>query len=160
MKVCFGLSVATVTIVGLLGSSAMAAEPLTLQTDRTQMLTISEEPGTVVIGNPSIADVTINGRQLFLHGHSYGDTNLIILDKSGNQIANFDITVTTNVANGLAIYKAGSRYSYTCAPLCEVTMEVGDPLEYTSKVIAANQTKMGFATGKTATEAAAPQAPQ
>jgi zona occludens toxin (predicted ATPase) len=160
MKKRIKLGLAAISLSAFFGPQAFSATQLTLQTDRTQLLTISEEPGTIVIGNPSIADVTVNGKQLFLHGHAFGDTNLIILDKAGNQIANFDITVAFNTANAMTMYKAGQRYSYTCAPLCEVTLQVGDPVEYTNKLLSAFQGKSGFATGKTSTEAAAPQAPQ
>jgi Pilus formation protein N terminal region len=108
----------------------------------------------------SIADVTVNGKQVFVHGHAFGDTNLLILDTSGNQIANFDITVAHSPTNALALYKAGVRTSYTCAPLCEVTMQLGDPLQYTDTLIGVNGSKAGLATGKKSAEAAAPQAPQ
>jgi hypothetical protein len=159
MKIGFGLSVAALTFTAFMGA-ALAAEPLTVFVDKTQLLAISEEPGTVVIGNPAIADVSVNGKQIFVHGHAFGDTNLMILDKSGNQIANFDLTVTHNAGNSLALYKAGNRTSYTCAPLCEITMQPGDPLDYVQKVIGINQAMTEFSTGKKSAQASAPQVPQ
>jgi uncharacterized Zn-binding protein involved in type VI secretion len=139
---------------------AFAGEPIIIQEDRTQIISVSAEPGTVVIGNPSIADVSVNGKQVFLHGHAFGETNLIILDTGGREIANFDITVSHNSNHSLAIYKAGNRFSYTCAPLCEVAMEPGDQGDYIEKVIGVNGSKSGFATGKKSAEAAAPPSPQ
>jgi len=70
-----------------------AAQELVVKTDQTQLISISGTPGTVVIGNPSIADVTVHGNKLFVHGRAFGSTSLIILDENGNQLSALDITV-------------------------------------------------------------------
>ena len=67
---------------------SFAGQPLTVQMDKSQLITVASDPGAVVIGNPSIADISVNGKQIFIHGHGFGDTNLQILDTAGNQIAN------------------------------------------------------------------------
>lgn len=158
----FALSFYVTAVV--MASTALAGEALIVQTDKTQLISVSAEPGTVVIGNPSIADVTVNGKQIFVHGHAFGDTNLLILDTNGNQIANFDITVAHANTNAMAMFKGqaggADRTSFTCAPLCEATMQVGDPPAYTTSIIGVDQAKQEFATGKKSAEAAAPQAPQ
>ena len=56
-------------------------------------MSLPTAPGAIVIGNPSIADVSIQGQNIFIHGRSFGQTNLIILDLQGNQVANFDLMV-------------------------------------------------------------------
>ena len=139
---------------------SFAGQPLIVQTDKSQIISISTEPGAVVIGNPAIADITVNGRQIFVHGHAFGDTNLLVLDKDGNQIANFDITVAHSSDNAIAVFSPRGRFSYTCAPLCETTMQTGDPTEWTNNIIGVNAAKTEFATGKKTAEASAPQAPQ
>ena len=97
-------------LLALLSSStALAAQDLVILTDQTQLLSISGNPGTVVIGNPSIADATVQGTRIFVHGRSYGTTNMVILDQDGNQISSFDITVQTIQKYALSIFKAGSR---------------------------------------------------
>jgi Flp pilus assembly secretin CpaC len=147
MKFGFWLNLSALALLTAAGAPAMASEQLTVQTDKTQLISVSAEPGTVVVGNPSIADVTVSGKQIFVHGRAFGDTNLMILDAAGNQIANFDITVAHNPTNAVALYRAGVRTSYTCAPLCEVTMQPGDPLSYTDELIKVNGSKAGLATG-------------
>ena len=74
-------------------SASFATQELVIKTDQTQLISVSGTPGTVVIGNPSIADVTVHGNKLFVHGRAYGSTNLIILDENGNQLSALDITV-------------------------------------------------------------------
>ena len=144
-------------LLALLSSStALAAQDLVILTDQTQLLSISGNPGTVVIGNPSIADATVQGTRIFVHGRSYGTTNMVILDQDGNQISSFDITVQTTQKNALAIFKAGSRYSYECTPLCETTVEIGDDHTWTDDIIKLNQKKSAWAKDTSASQQAAP----
>jgi Flp pilus assembly secretin CpaC len=131
---------------------------LLLQTDSSKLLTVSTNPGTVVIGNPAIADVTLNGKQIFIHGHAFGETNLMIMDTAGNQIANFDITVTDNANNTVTLYRGTARSSFSCAPSCGAVMMVGDA--NMDEVITQNGKKMMLATGKYTAEAVAPKPAQ
>jgi hypothetical protein len=143
-------------------AQAHAADPLQVKTDQTQLLSVSADPGAVVVGNPSIADVTVHGRQIFLHGRAFGETNLIILDPDGNQIANFDVTVTQNTANAMSVFKGGQggvqRYSHVCAPgaPCEVALQVGDPPQLFSQYVGSWQSKLSMATGKSSADSATP----
>ena len=132
---------------------AQAAEPLVLLTDQTQLLTLPRPAGTIVVGNPTFADVTVQGEQVFLHGRGFGTTNIIIMDEAGVKMADFEVTVAMGGSRNLALYKAGMRFSYVCAPGCEVTLQAGDPNGWLSKEVAASfQVKTNLATGKTAEE--------
>ena len=135
-------------------TQAPAAEPLVLLTDQTQLLALPRPAGTIVVGNPTFADVTVQGNLVFLHGRGFGTTNLIIMDEAGAKMADFEVTVAMGGSKNLALYKAGSRYSYVCAPNCEVTLQAGDPSSWLSKEVAGSfQIKTNLATGKTAVEA-------
>jgi Pilus formation protein N terminal region len=143
----------------LSSSAAFAAQELVLKTDQTQLLSVSGSPGAVVIGNPSIADATVHGSQIFIHGRAFGGTNLIVLDRDGNQLAAFEVTVQIGGNNNMALFAAGNRYSYVCAPLCETAMQVGDEFTWTDSLIKLNQKKGDLATGKTSAQSAAAPAP-
>jgi hypothetical protein len=118
------------------------------------------KPGTVVVGNPSIADISINGNQVFVHGKGYGNTNIIILDTKGNQLANFDVTVKQSTANAVTVYKGGSRYSLACDPICESNLQTGDDPDWFKDLASQQGAKSSLATGSETSEAAAPTAPQ
>lgn len=133
-----------------------AAESLTLLTDQTQLLALSGTPATVVVGNPSIADVTIQGNEVFLHGRAFGTTNIIIMDAAGTRLSDFEVTVMKGGSNDVAMYKAGSRFSYVCAPDCEATFQVGDNAGIFGLVTEQAKQKINLATGKTASEAEQP----
>ena len=133
---------------------ASAAEPLVLLTDQTQLLKLPRPPGTIVVGNPTFADVTVQGQLVFLHGRAFGTTNITIMDEAGAQMADFEVTVQMGGSNNLALYKSASRFSYVCAPNCEGTLQVGDNTTFFSVVSGEASTKTGLATGKTAEDTA------
>ncbi len=149
---------------------AQAGSPLTVEMDQSQPMLLTGDVGSVIIGNPSIADASLNGRQLILHGHSFGETNLVIFDTNGKKLADFDITVAHNSPNQLSMFVGSTtypaqRFTYSCAPNCEANMMVGDNTDWLGKVVGANRLKNDYKTGvktsdlspKTSGGAAAPQ---
>jgi len=135
---------------------ARAGEPLIVYTDHSRILSVARPPGTVIVGNPSIADVTIQGEQVFLHARSYGTTNVIILDDQGNQLGDYDVIVQTNNANDVYVYRAGAASTYVCAPDCEATLKVGDTPGYFDGVAKQQQKRTSIAMGQKDGESSAP----
>ena len=109
-----------------LSAPALAASDVVIYADQAKILSVGGQPGMVVVGNPNIADVTVRGDQVVLMGRNYGVTNLIILDRDGNQLAALDVTVQITDKNAVHVFKAGGRMSLACAPTCEQTLQVGD----------------------------------
>ena len=129
-----------------------AGTPLTVTVDYSQLMMLSSDPSTVVVGNPSIADVTINGRQIFINGHSAGETNLMIFDQGGNKIGDYEVLVSQATNNTVALFSATSssgvsRLSYVCAPNCERSLQVGDNTTGFGNIASAIQQKTGLAQG-------------
>ena len=157
----------SVCILSLATWSGLAhAEDVILRTDQTSLLMLSAEPGTIVIGNPGIADVTLNGKQLFLHGKSPGSTNLTVLDSNGNKMADMDLTVANDYRNQVSVFSSSPknapiRNTFTCVPDCEPAMVAGDSGDYLAATIANNSQREAFATGtKKSTETSAPKPTQ
>jgi Flp pilus assembly secretin CpaC len=157
----------------LLAASVLAggvaqAETITLEADKTVMLNLADRPGTVVVGNPSIADVSINASTVFLHGRSYGNTNIIVLDLKGGQLANFDVSIKQAQTDAVSLItvrptvNASStlKVSYNCAPTCEQTLQIGDSADQVKNVSDAIKAKNEIATGSKTAEAEAPSAAQ
>lgn len=151
------------SFVATFGQSAFAGSPITVYTDQTQMLALTADPGTVVVGNPAIADVSVDGKRVFLHGRSYGNTNITILDPQGNQLANFEVSVTHNASNEVAIFSAtsnpgerASRSSYACDPLCQKAVIAGDNPTFFGEISGMNAQKSSAALGNATTPVNAP----
>ena len=102
-------------------------QPVIVTVDRAKVFRISRPASTVIIGNPAIADATVeDDRTLVLTGRSFGVTNLIILDKDGEPIVDETIVVRGHEANTVRIYRRASRETMACAPVCEPTLTIGD----------------------------------
>jgi Pilus formation protein N terminal region len=155
------LTAGTLSLVLLSASLARGAEVVSIQTDHTILIEIPGNPGTVVVGNPSIADATVHGNKLFVHGRAFGSTNIIVLDQSGAQVADLQITTKVGGSDNVAVFRWGQRASYVCAPTCELAMQPGDePFTITDDIIKLNGKKAALAKGEATTPAAAPPPPQ
>ncbi len=156
---------AALLVCGLMAGTAHAATLLTLELDQSQVITVNADPASIVVGNPSIADASINGRQIFIHGHSFGQTNLMVFDQAGNKLVDYELTISHNTSNQVAIFSSTpdegpARYSYSCVPNCEANMIPGDGVNWTKNIILLNRAKYEFATGQKSADAKAPAAPQ
>ena len=105
---------------------ALASEELVIQSDHSKLIVLPRRPATVVVGNPSIADVTLDGERLLLHGRGFGNTNVTVLDDTGKPIEDYEVFVSLDEAKGATVFKNGARHSYSCAGDCQPVLTVGD----------------------------------
>ena len=111
-------------------------EPISVKVNMARILRISAPAATVIIGNPLVADVTIQDPQtLVLTGKSYGETNLIILDTSGSPIADTTISVVQGEADLMTVYMGTARTTLSCKPICQPTITLGDDTEFSGKAL-------------------------
>lgn len=134
------LIAASLSLAGLAtGLPAMAeTDPVlvTVNTNMARVLRISAPAATIIIGNPAIADVTIQDPQtLILTGKSYGRTNMIILNSQGEPIADTIVEVSQIVSDTVTVFMGDQRTSLSCAPNCQPAIMMGDDANYTSGVI-------------------------
>jgi len=112
-------------------TDAFAADALTITIDHAKVMHISRPADIVIIGNPGIADATIQDQQtLIITGRSYGSTNLIVLDSNGKAIAEETLSVEPSNDNIVSLYKTVdkriTRQSFSCTPDCSPTLTIGD----------------------------------
>jgi Flp pilus assembly secretin CpaC len=123
------LFAAALTLAALAPASALAAanEPITVKANMARILRISAPAATVIIGNPGVADVTIQDPQtLVLTGKSYGQTNLIVLDSAGNPVADTMVSVVQANSDTITVYMGTARTTLSCNPVCQPTITLGD----------------------------------
>ena len=102
-------------------------EPITVTVDRAKVFQVSRPAATVIVGNPAIADATVEDEKtLVLTGRSFGVTNLIVLDVNGEAIVDQTLVVSGHEANTVRIYRRAERETMACAPVCEPTLTIGD----------------------------------
>ena len=119
-----------VTAVAMAVRAADAADTLTVILDRAQIMKLPDKVGTVVIGNPSIADVSLqSGGTMVITGRGYGATNIIALDRSGTTLMNTLVEVV-GPRDNVVVYRGMERESYYCMPKCERRITLGDAPPY------------------------------
>ena len=122
-RVC---ALATLTAV-LLAGSAMAKGGIGVASDQVKIVNFPQTVATVYVGNPSIADVTmIDPNHAFLIGKNYGTTNIVALDRNGNEVFNRPVTVTAG-STLLTLHQGATHRTFSCTSArCEATPMPGD----------------------------------
>ncbi len=109
---------------------ARAAEVINVIMDQARIARVPAHTTTLVVGNPLIADVSVQqGGTMVVTGKGYGVTNVIALDQSGKVLAEELVRVKGPLEN-VVVYRGATRESYTCAPNCERRITLGDSPEY------------------------------
>ncbi len=95
--------------------------------DHAKVVRLPERTQTVIVGNPIIADVTVqrNGI-LVVTGKSFGSTNMIALDGSGALLAESMISVQAPQDSVVTVQRGLNRESYSCTPTCQPSLQLGD----------------------------------
>lgn len=117
----------TVAMPAMAASIDPHDERLVVSVDHARVLKIDRAAETVIIGNPSIVDVTVHdSTTLVLTGRSYGITNLVILDGDGKSIVDEEVAVQAFEAGTVRVYRQSERTTMACLPTCEPTVTIGD----------------------------------
>ena len=134
-SVAIALLVAATAVSSAPACADEGSAPISVKVNMARILRIGSPAATVVVGNPGVADVTIQDPQtLILTGKSYGQTNMIVLDAKGNPIADTLVEVVQPQADLVTVFSAGQRITVTCSPTCQPTVMVGDAPGYTQEL--------------------------
>ena len=143
-------------IAAALAVSDARAGDLVVRYDQSQLIRLPRPASDVIIGNPSIADVTIQGGNLLVvTGKTFGITNIIALDAQRNVIQDQRVVVERDDQRMVVLYRGAVRESYSCTPSCSPTITIGDESKFFDTISKHAQTKTGVSTGS----ATASQAP-
>lgn len=130
------------------------AEVFSVILDQAKLMRLPDRVSTIIIGNPSIADGTLqSGGFLVVTGKGYGTTNLMALDSKGNVLAEHTVTVSAPT-HGLTVYRGAERETLSCAPNCQRTLVPGDSSAAFDAVVSQNTTRNGLSAGTPAAPAA------
>lgn len=139
--------VCLMTAAGLLAADARAAD-LVVRYDQSQLIRLPRPATDVIIGNPSIADVTIQGGNLLVvTGKTFGITNIIALDAQRNVIQDQRIVVERDEQRMVVLYRGAVRESYSCTPSCSPTITIGDDTKFFDTTVKSAQSKTGVSSG-------------
>jgi hypothetical protein len=115
--------------------SALAQE-VVVTLDQAKMIRLPARTSTIVIGNPLIADASLQaGGVVVLTGKSYGSTNFVALDRGGAVLMESNIRVEGPRDHEVVVYRGIERETWTCAPKCERRITPGDITPFYSDIL-------------------------
>ena len=134
-----------IMVFGGTTAPAQAADDLVVRYDQSQLLRMPRAVSEIIIGNPSIADVSVqSGNMLVITGKTFGITNIIALDADKNVIQDQRIVVERDERSIVNVSRAGLRQSFSCTPNCSPTLTIGDEAAFFDQVIKHSSTKTKF----------------
>ncbi|HEV7879522.1 pilus assembly protein N-terminal domain-containing protein [Bradyrhizobium sp.] len=143
----------------LVPASAFAAatgDIIAVNVDQAKLVRLPDRVATIVVGNPLIADVTLQtGGIIVVTGKGYGATNFIAMDRSGQVLVDRIIEVEGPTDQLVTVYRGVDRESYSCKPTCQRRVTLGDGEGYFKSTIDQASALSGQASGSAA--AAKPQ---
>jgi Flp pilus assembly secretin CpaC len=130
-RVFFGFRSLALAMGILLWPVVALAEPtadaIAVNVDQAKLVRLPTRVATIVVGNPLIADVTLQtGGIVVVTGKGYGATNFIAMDRSGEVLVDRVIEVEGPTDQLVTIYRGVERESYSCRPICQRRVTLGD----------------------------------
>jgi putative type II/III system pilus formation protein len=95
--------------------------------DQASLVRLDRPVAEIVVGNPSIADVSVqSGKVLIVTGKSFGETNLIVIDADGKTIIDRRLIVQEPRTGFVTLYRGSAQQTLHCAPYCAPELMIGD----------------------------------
>ena len=114
-------------LAAAMSTSSAVAQDLIVKYDQSQLLRLSRPVAEIIVGNPGIAEITVQSSDmLIITGRTFGITNVIMLDADRNIIQDQRIMVVRDEVRSLQLMKGTKRESYNCAPQCNPSLVAGD----------------------------------
>ncbi|RAI34403.1 pilus assembly protein N-terminal domain-containing protein [Rhodoplanes serenus] len=108
------------------GEPSPPGDPLVVMLDQARLVRMPENVATIVVGNPLIADVSVqSGGVMVVTGKGYGITNLMALDRNGKVLMTENVQVQ-GAPDTVVVYRGINRESYSCTPDCNRRITLGD----------------------------------
>lgn len=112
-----------------LGAAALLAGPgaaiaqsgrISVEIDQAQRVQLRGPAGSVIVGNPEIADVTVvDANTLYITGKGYGVTEVVAVDPIGRTVFQSQVVVTAGDGAGrVRVWRGAQSTEMACANSC------------------------------------------
>ena len=113
--------------IGLLSVPAVGlaqSARLSVEIDQAARVQLRGAAGSVIVGNPQIADVTVvDANTLYITGKGYGVTEIVAVDAIGRTVFQSEVVVTDGAGSGrVRVWRGGQATVMACAASCSPSM--------------------------------------
>jgi Flp pilus assembly secretin CpaC len=114
-------------VAALCAAAPAAALEVKVPLDQARPVTLAVPASGVVVGNSSIAGVSLQSdRLLFVTGRSYGSTNLIVVSATGRTIYEARVSVVPDESNMVMVTRGVATVGQECSPTCRRRPDISD----------------------------------
>ena len=101
-------------------SAAAQSASLNVEIDQARRVQLRGPAGSVIVGNPQIADVTVvDANTLYITGKGYGVTEVVAVDPVGRTVFQSQIVVTAGDGSGrVRMWRGATATGMACASSC------------------------------------------
>ena len=115
----------------LSAAAVRADDTIVVHLDEARVIKLPDRASTVVVGNPLIADLSVQpGGLAVITGKSYGATNFLIMDKSGAVLTEHTVEVQGPTDKIVVVYRGINRATYSCTPECAARVTLADQTQF------------------------------
>ncbi len=116
------LAAAAVLLVPAVGTAQSGT--LNVEIDQARRVQLRGPAGSVIVGNPEIADVTVvDSNTLYITGKGYGVTEIVAVDAIGRTVFQSQVVVTDGAGAGrVRVWRGGQATEMACASSCSPSL--------------------------------------
>lgn len=104
--------------------AAAQSAPLNVEIDQAMRVPLRATAGSVIVGNPLIADVTVvDSNTLYITGKGYGITEIVAVDAIGRTVFQRQVVVSDGAGSGrVRVWRGGQATEMACGSSCSPTL--------------------------------------
>jgi Flp pilus assembly secretin CpaC len=113
-------ALAGAAVLALAGSGATQSARLNVEIDQATRVQLRGPAGSVIVGNPLIADVTVvDSNTLYITGKGYGVTEIVAVDTIGRTVFQSQVVVSEGSGTGrVRVWRGGQATEMACGSSC------------------------------------------
>lgn len=115
-------------LLALPAAAAAQSRPLNVDIDQSTRVQLRAPAGSVIVGNPQIADVTVvDANTLFITGKGYGVTEVVAVDVLGRTVFQSQVVVTAGDSGRVRVWRGAQATEMACASTCSPSIRSEAP---------------------------------
>lgn len=121
-RLAAALAAAAVVILPTAGLTQSAR--MNVEIDQAARVQLRGPAGSVIVGNPLIADVTVvDANTLYITGKGYGVTEIVAVDAIGRTVFQSEVVVSEGSGTGrVRIWRGGQATEMACGSSCSASV--------------------------------------
>lgn len=113
------LLVLAAAAMGVAAAPAFAGQRVAIEKNHVMRVTLSAPAGSVIVGNPDIADVNVvDSRTVYILGKGFGNSAVTITGRDGKPLFDGEVVVSSVQQGAITVYKGLKPSLMVCSNVC------------------------------------------